>query len=63
MAGEVPLQLLQEMQRQMQEMHAEMAAMRAERAEQAPVVAGPSVQSVNVETINSQSEEENNPPT
>ncbi|XP_014521982.1 uncharacterized protein LOC106778524 [Vigna radiata var. radiata] len=54
MAGEVPLQLLQEMQRQMQEMRAEMAAMRAERGEGR---GGPSVQSVNVETINSRSDD------
>lgn len=44
------------MQRQMEEIRAEMAAMRAERGEGR---GGPSVQSVNVETVNSRSGEDN----
>ncbi|XP_014503340.1 uncharacterized protein LOC106763689 [Vigna radiata var. radiata] len=57
MAGDLPLQLLQEMQRQMQEMRAEIAAMRADRVNEE---GGPSIQSVNVETLNSESDEGDN---
>ncbi|XP_014522255.1 uncharacterized protein LOC106778781 [Vigna radiata var. radiata] len=54
MAEQLQLQVLQEMQRQMQEMRAEIAALRAERENG---VGGPSVQSVNVQTIQSRDEE------
>ncbi|XP_014503045.1 uncharacterized protein LOC106763360 [Vigna radiata var. radiata] len=52
MAGDLSLQLLQEMQRQMQEMRAEIAAIRAERV-QNRVPAHP----VQLETVNIESEE------
>ncbi|XP_014524451.1 uncharacterized protein LOC106780663 [Vigna radiata var. radiata] len=52
MAGDLSLQLLQEMQRQMQEMRAEIAAMRAERVQNRLPT-----HSVQLETVNIESEE------
>ncbi|XP_014495006.1 keratin, type I cytoskeletal 9-like [Vigna radiata var. radiata] len=58
MAGEVPLQLLQDLQQQIQEMRAEIATLRAEQANR---IGGHSDQSVNLETIHSNTGEQ--PPT
>ncbi|XP_014506155.1 uncharacterized protein LOC106765899 [Vigna radiata var. radiata] len=58
MAGEVPLEILQNLQQQIQEMRAEIATMRAEQANR---VGGHSDRSVNVETYHSDTGER--PPT
>ncbi|WVZ15676.1 hypothetical protein V8G54_013242 [Vigna mungo] len=55
MAEQAHLQLQQEMQRQMLDMRAEIAALRAERENR---VGEPSVQSVNVQTIHTENDEE-----